>query len=81
MNNCIFLNCFLVYYSEKDLVGIDKSNGQLCFLSSEADLNEVISIKRSLLQEHPCITVHSNLLDAHFYIFEKWVADFVYNDR
>lgn len=67
--------------TEKDLVGIDKSNGQLCFLSSEADLNEVISIKRSLLKEHPRITVHSNLLDGHFYIFEKWVADFIYNDR
>ena len=68
-------------FAEKDLVGIDGSNGQLCFLSSVADLNEVISIKRSLLKEHPRINVHSNLLDAHFYIFQKWVTDFVYNDR
>ena len=67
--------------TEKDLVGIDGSNGQLCFLSSVADLNEVISVKRSLLKEHPRITMHSNLLDAHFYIFEKWVTDFVYHDR
>jgi hypothetical protein len=66
---------------EKDLVGIDPSNGQLCFLSAEADLSEAITIKRSLLKEHPRITVHTNLVDAHFYILKKWVADFVNENR
>lgn len=68
---------------ERDFVGIDlKSNGQLCYLSSEADLEEKeeVSLKRSILQEHPSMTIHTNLVDAHFYIFEKWICDFVASD-
>jgi hypothetical protein len=59
----VLITDFTIVSTEKeDLVGIDRSNGQLCFLSSVADLNEVISIKRSLLKEHPRISFYSNLV-------------------
>lgn len=66
---------------EKDLVGIDEANNQLCFLSSEADLDEFVSLKRTMLLEHSRISIKTNLLDAHFYIFEKWVCDFISFDE
>ena len=68
-------------FPEQDLVGIDHKNGQLCLLSSMADLDEFVKLKRSLLMEHPRLTMHSNLLDAHFYIVEKWVCDFLKTDE
>ena len=32
------------------------------------------------MQEHPNLKLFSNLMDAHFYIFEKWVVDFIAQD-
>ncbi|TRY75345.1 hypothetical protein TCAL_04586 [Tigriopus californicus] len=66
---------------EKDFVGIDKGTNQLCYISSEADLDEFLSVRRSLLMEHPRLSVFTNLIDAHFYIFESWVLDFLAKDE
>ena len=33
------------------------------------------------MREHPNLKVFSNLMDAHFYIFEKWVVDFIAQDN
>eukprot|EP00095_Tigriopus_kingsejongensis_P007546 maker-scaffold104_size368486-snap-gene-2.29 protein:Tk07546 transcript:maker-scaffold104_size368486-snap-gene-2.29-mRNA-1 annotation:"translation initiation factor eif-2b subunit gamma" len=68
------------YLSEKDFVGIDMSTQQLCYLASEADLDEFVSVRRSLLMEHPRISIFTNLTDAHFYIFDSWVLDFLAQD-
>ena len=46
-------------------------------MASAADLDETATLRRSLLMEHPHINIHTNLMDAHFYIMEKWVIDFV----
>jgi translation initiation factor eIF-2B subunit gamma len=70
---------------ERDIIGIDHQKigggGQICYWSSDADLDEDITIKRPVLQEHPNFKVYSNLTDAHFYIFEKWVVDFIVHDE
>ena len=65
------------YISERDLVGVDVNTNQLCYMASAADLDETATLRRSLLMEHPHINIHTNLVDAHFYIMEKWVIDFV----
>jgi len=70
---------------ERDFIGIDMlkagtSSGQLCLWNSEADLGEEISLKQTVMREHPNLKVFSNLMDAHFYIFEKWVVDFIAKD-
>ena len=67
---------------ERDFVGIDHANSQLCYFKSEADVDGgVLSLGRKILQEHPKITMYNNLLDAHFYIFDKWVCDFIKADQ
>jgi len=62
---------------ERDLVGVDVNTNQLCYMASAADLDETATLRRSLLMEHPHINIHTNLMDAHFYIMDKWVIDFV----
>ncbi len=48
------------------------------FLSSEADLDgDTLSLKRSMLLEHPRIRMRNDLADAHLYIVDKWVCDYV----
>lgn len=76
-----FIFCSVINISEKDVIGIDKSNGQICFLSSEADLGDVISLRQSMLAEHPTISMFTNLTDAHFYIMDKWVCDFLMQEK
>lgn len=69
---------------ERDIIGIDlqkPGGGQICFWSSDADLNEDFSLKRTVLQEHPSMKVFTGLTDAHFYIMEKWVVDFIASDE
>ena len=69
---------------EKDIIGIDvlkAGGGQLCFWTSEADVSDEISVKRTVLQEHPQVKLFTNLVDAHFYIFDKWVLDFIAEDE
>jgi len=67
----------LALLSERDVIGWDKSSGQLCLLSSEADLDEEFTLRKVILNEHPRVTVATNLQDAHFYILEKWIVDFL----
>lgn len=45
-----------------------------------ADLDEFVKIRRSLMAEHPRISMLSNLTDAHCYIMERWVCDFLAKD-
>ena len=70
------------YILERDIIGIDhKNNNQVCYFKSEADLDSgVLSFNRKILYEHPKITMYNDLLDAHFYIFDKWVCDFLNTD-
>ena len=65
-------------FAERDIVGIDhQSDNQLCYLKAEADIGSGITLSKKVLYEHPKITMYNNLLDAHFYILEKWVCDFI----
>ena len=67
-----------ISFAERDMVGIDHQNdNQLCYLKAEADLESGITLSKKVLYEHPKITMYNNLLDAHFYILEKWVCDFI----
>lgn len=72
---------------ERDFIGIDMMKkagscaGQICLWNSEADIGDEISLKRTVMQEHSNLKVFSNLLDTHFYIFEKWVVDFIAHDE
>ena len=54
---------------------------QMVFLSSEADLDESLSLRRSVLIEHPRVAVRNDLTDAHFYVVDKWVCDYLQKNQ
>lgn len=62
---------------ETDLIGIDNNTGRLVFLASASDFEETFNISQRLLRKHTSFTVHSKLMDAHLYIINKWVLDFL----
>lgn len=62
---------------ETDLIGIDNNTGRLVFLASASDFEETINISQKLLRKHISFTIHSKLMDAHLYVINKWVLDFL----
>jgi len=57
--------------------------GRLIYFSSAADLEDQVQIRKSILKKYSNITMHSDLMDAHFYIFSKWILNVlqVYSQR
>ncbi|XP_015116888.1 translation initiation factor eIF-2B subunit gamma [Diachasma alloeum] len=66
---------------ETDLIGIDNRTNRLVFLASASDFEETFTISQKLLRKHTSFTIHSKLLDAHFYIMKKWVLDFLVHNK
>ncbi|KAJ8687630.1 hypothetical protein QAD02_023424 [Eretmocerus hayati] len=66
---------------EKDLIGIDNETGRVVFLASASDFEETINMPLKLLKKHSNFTVHSKLLDAHLYIINKWVVNFLVHHK
>ncbi|XP_046830760.1 translation initiation factor eIF-2B subunit gamma [Vespa crabro] len=62
---------------ETDLMGIDNETGRLVFLASASDFEETINISQKILKKHTNFTMYSKLMDAHVYIINKWVLDFL----
>ena len=75
-NSDLPLTLLIVYFAKAGT-----SAGQLCLWNSEADIGDEISLKKTVMQEHSNLKIFSNLMDAHFYIFEKWVIDFIVKDE
>lgn len=62
---------------QKDIIGLDEKGQRLLLLTAEADIEEALSIRTSLLRQHPFIKIQTRLMDAHMYILKKWVIDFL----
>lgn len=69
------------HQEEKDIIGIDNLNGKLLLLNSEADFDQEIPIRVSLLKKNPVIHVYSNLMDGHVYIMKKWIVEYIANNE
>lgn len=65
---------------ERDIIGLN-SNSQLMFINSEADFEDGVPLKLNILKQNPLIQVHSNLMDAHLYIINKNLVDFIVNNE
>ena len=63
--------------SNADFVGLDERRQRLLSLESAADATDTgeLSISQSLLRAQPHLQVHTNLLDAHLYIFAHWALE------
>ncbi|XP_064478812.1 translation initiation factor eIF2B subunit gamma-like [Ornithodoros turicata] len=58
---------------EKDIVGLEPKTDRLVLFNSEADFEEIVSVRRSVLRRHPVIDVRSDLVDAHAYVLSRWL--------
>ncbi|XP_014673709.1 PREDICTED: translation initiation factor eIF-2B subunit gamma-like [Priapulus caudatus] len=63
--------------SEKDLIGLHGEDSRIVMMGSEADFEENISLRRSILKRFPNITIYSSLTDGHLYIMKKSVVEFL----
>ncbi|XP_062571421.1 translation initiation factor eIF-2B subunit gamma-like [Saccostrea cucullata] len=62
---------------EKDFFGFDEKGERILFTQSEADVDETISVKKSVLKKHPYMCIKSGLTDCHLYLMKKWVVDYL----
>ncbi|XP_021539516.1 translation initiation factor eIF-2B subunit gamma isoform X1 [Neomonachus schauinslandi] len=66
---------------QRDFIGVDSTGKRLLFMANEADLDEELVIKGSILQKHPRIHFHTGLVDAHLYCLKKYVVDFLMENK
>ncbi|RKP14779.1 nucleotide-diphospho-sugar transferase [Piptocephalis cylindrospora] len=57
------------------LVGVEGRTGRLVMASSPDE--DEISLRTSLLWKYPCVDLYTQLQDAHAYVMQRWVLDFV----
>lgn len=60
-----------------EYIGLDPNRTRLLYLVAAADLNEKLQLRSSLLNAFPVVNIHTNLVSAHMYIFNKWVIDLI----
>ncbi|XP_058801456.1 translation initiation factor eIF-2B subunit gamma [Phymastichus coffea] len=66
---------------ERDLIGIDNETSRMVFLASASDFEESLKMSTKLIRKHSNFTIHSKLLDAHLYIINKWVVNFLVHHK
>lgn len=62
---------------EKDIIGLEVESKRLILLNSEADFEDNLSIRMSILKKHPKIRITTNLFDAHLYIMNKSTMNYL----
>lgn len=58
-------------------LGIDQTNGRLVVFKSASDVESGLIIHKSVLRRHPKLKLHTKLMDAHLYLFSRWVLDLI----
>ncbi|XP_061878861.1 translation initiation factor eIF-2B subunit gamma [Entelurus aequoreus] len=66
---------------QRDFVGVDQSGKRLLFMANEVDLEDGLSIRKSLLKKHPRMLIKTGLVDAHLYCMKKAVVDFLTDNK
>uniref|UniRef100_A0A6B2L4L6 Translation initiation factor eIF2B subunit gamma n=1 Tax=Arcella intermedia TaxID=1963864 RepID=A0A6B2L4L6_9EUKA len=67
-----------------DFFGIDPTNDRLLLTESSNDLeasSAKLRVQKSLLKRFPNFTLHTNLRDAHFYMFSKWTLELLEQNK
>lgn len=62
---------------EIDLIGIENTTNRLVFFASASDFEEHVFLSSKLARKHTDFNIHSKLLDAHLYVINKWVLNFL----
>uniref|UniRef100_A0A3B4APG6 Translation initiation factor eIF2B subunit gamma n=1 Tax=Periophthalmus magnuspinnatus TaxID=409849 RepID=A0A3B4APG6_9GOBI len=66
---------------QRDFVGVDHSGKRLLFMANEADLEDGLSIRKSIMRKHPRMHIKTGLEDAHLYCLKKAVVDFLTENK
>ncbi|XP_039877707.1 translation initiation factor eIF-2B subunit gamma [Simochromis diagramma] len=66
---------------QRDFVGVDQSGKRLLFMANEADLEDGLSIRKSIMRKHPRMLIKTGLVDAHLYCLKKAVVDFLTENK
>ncbi|XP_072366830.1 translation initiation factor eIF2B subunit gamma isoform X3 [Scyliorhinus torazame] len=66
---------------QRDFVGVDDTCKRLLFMANEADLDDELVIRKSLMQKYPRMHIKTALVDAHLYCMKKWVLDFLLENK
>uniref|UniRef100_A0A4W3IAA4 Translation initiation factor eIF2B subunit gamma n=1 Tax=Callorhinchus milii TaxID=7868 RepID=A0A4W3IAA4_CALMI len=66
---------------QRDFIGVDDTGKRLLFMANEADLDDELVIRKSILQKHPRMHIKTALVDAHLYCLKKWVLDFLVENK
>uniref|UniRef100_A0A3Q1CQ48 Translation initiation factor eIF2B subunit gamma n=1 Tax=Amphiprion ocellaris TaxID=80972 RepID=A0A3Q1CQ48_AMPOC len=66
---------------QRDFVGVDQSGKRLLFMANEADLEDGLSVRKSIMRKHPRMHIKTGLVDAHLYCLKKAVVDFLTENK
>lgn len=66
---------------QRDFVGVDETGQRLLFMANEADLEDGLSIRKSIMRKHPRMHIKTGLVDAHLYCLKKSVLDFLVENK
>ncbi|XP_061588240.1 translation initiation factor eIF-2B subunit gamma [Cololabis saira] len=66
---------------QRDFVGVDQSGQRLLFMANEADLEDGLSVRKSIMRKHPRLHMKTGLVDAHLYCLKKAVVDFLTENK
>uniref|UniRef100_A0A7S0VX29 Translation initiation factor eIF2B subunit gamma n=1 Tax=Hemiselmis tepida TaxID=464990 RepID=A0A7S0VX29_9CRYP len=58
-----------------DFVGLDEKGTRLLYIKPVADVEDRLTVPRRQLTQFPNMQVTKKMLDAHLYIFSRWVLD------
>uniref|UniRef100_A0A671RT81 Translation initiation factor eIF2B subunit gamma n=1 Tax=Sinocyclocheilus anshuiensis TaxID=1608454 RepID=A0A671RT81_9TELE len=66
---------------QRDFVGVDVTGKRLLFMANEADLEEGLVLRKSIMRKHPRMLIKTGLLDAHLYCLKRSVVDFLVHNK
>ncbi|KAJ1564649.1 hypothetical protein HK096_006947, partial [Nowakowskiella sp. JEL0078] len=62
---------------ETIFVTLNQSGSELVDITSSADIEDTMKLRMSMLKRYPKLRIHTQLHDAHVYIFKKWIIDYI----
>lgn len=69
------------HQSSSDIIGLDPSHQYLTFLVSASQVDKELSIQRSILRAFGRLELHTDLVDAHLYVFRRTIVQEILMER
>ena len=63
------------YKAGHDVIALEEGSDRILLLQSESDIDEKLSLSRSLLLKFPCLEIRTDLKDTHVYLMSRSVLE------